>query len=126
MLLTTLIHDYFDSFSGKEKTREAISAYVTDEALFQHIEMFESGFPLYQVKAEDIIEQGDRVAVRALFTGVHQGEFNGIPATGKTVQLQFMAIYRFEGGKIVEHWLEGDQLAMLTQLGVMSTEATPA
>ena len=100
--------------------------YVADEALFQHIEMFEKGFPLYQVRAEDVIEQGDRVAVRALFTGRHQGEFNGIAATGRTVQMPFMAIYRFEGGKIVEHWLEANHLALLAQLGVMSTEAAPA
>jgi predicted ester cyclase len=125
MLLTSLIHDYFDSFSGKQKTRESVSAYVADESLFQHIEIFEKGFPLYQVKAEDIIEQGDRVAVRVLFTGTHSGEFNGIPATGKTVQLPFIVIYRFEGGKIAEHWLEANHLALLAQLGVMSTEATP-
>lgn len=126
MLLTSLIHDYFDSFSGKEKTRTSLSAYVADESLFQHIEMFEKGFPLYEIKAEDIVEQGDKVAVRALFAGTHSGEFNGIPATGKTVQLPFIAIYRFEGGKIVEHWLEANHLALLGQLGVMTTEATHA
>ena len=103
-----------------------MSACVADEALFEHIEMFEHAFPLYEVKAEDVIEEGDRVGVRALFTGVHQGEFRGIPATGKTVQMPFIAIYRFEGGKIVKHWLEANQLAILTQLEVMNAEATTA
>ena len=126
MLLTSLIHDYFDSFSGKEKSREALSTFVADEALFQHIEMFENAFPLYEIAASDIIEQGDIVAVRACVNGTHSGDFNGIAATGKTIQLQFIAIYRFEGGKIVEHWLEANHLALLTQLGVMNTQTEPA
>ena len=126
MLLQTILLDFWDSLSGKEKTRETLQPYVTDEALYQHVEMFEKGFPHYQLKAEDIIEQGDKVVVRARFQGTHNGEFNEIPATGKSVDLPFMIIYRFEGGKIAEHWMEANHLALLTQLGVMKTEAATA
>ena len=126
MLLKTLLLDFWDSASGKPKTREMLLPYVTDEALYQHVEMFEKGFPEYRLKAEDIVEQDDKVAVRARFMGTHNGEFNGIPATGKTVDLPFMIIYRFEGGKIAEHWLEANHLALLTQLGVMNTEPATA
>jgi predicted ester cyclase len=66
------------------------------------------------------------VVVRARFNGTHNGEFNGIPARGKTVDLPFIIIYRFEGGKIAEHWLEANHLVLLTQLGVMNTEAASA
>jgi predicted ester cyclase len=126
MLLQTLLLDFWDAISGKNKTRESLHPYITDEALHQHVEMFEKGFPQYRLKADDIIEQGDKVAVRARFMGTHNGEFNGIPATGKSVELPFMIIYRFEGGKIAEHWLETNHLALLTQLGVMNTEAATA
>jgi predicted ester cyclase len=126
MLLKTILLDFWDSVSGKPKTRESLQPYVTDEALYEHVEMFEKGFPAYRLKAEDIIEQNDKVVVRARFTGTHNGEFNGIPATGKTVDLPFIIIYRFEGGKIAEHWLEANLLVLLTQLGVMNTEAANA
>jgi predicted ester cyclase len=99
MLLKTVLLDFWDSISGKTKTREMLQPYVTDEALYQHVEMFEKGFPQYRLKAEDIIEQGDKVVVRARFNGTHNGEFNGIPATGKTVDLPFIIIYRFEAAR---------------------------
>ena len=126
MLLQTILLDFWDTISGKSKTRSLLQPYVTDEALYQHVEMFEGGFPQYRVKAEDIIEQGDKVVVRALFSGTDTGEFNGIPATGKSVELPFIIIYRFENGKIAQHWLEANHLALLTQLGVMNTEAATA
>lgn len=103
-----------------------LTPYATDEALFQHVEMFEKGFPKYRLKAEDIIEQGDKVVVRARISGTHLGEFNGIPATGRSIDLPFMIIYRFEGGKIAEHWMEANHLALLTQLGVINAAAQSA
>ncbi len=126
MLLKSILLDFWDAASGKEKTRDVLAPYVTDEALYQHVEMFEKGFPKYQLKAEDIIEENDKVVVRARFTGTHLGEFNGIPATGRTVELPFIIIYRMEGGKIAQHWLEANHLALLTQLGVLNTESEPA
>ena len=126
MLLQTILLDFWDAVSGKRKTRETLQPYVTDEALYQHVELFEKGFPQYRLKAEDVIEQGDKVVARAHFTGTHNGEFNGIPATGKAVELPFIIIYRFEDGKIAEHWLEANHLSLLTQLGVMNTEAATA
>ena len=88
--------------------------------------MFEKGFPRYRLVAEDMIEGDDKVVVRARFLGTHTGDFNGIAATGKSVDLPFMIIYRIEAGKIAEHWLESNHLVLLTQLGVMQREAQPA
>lgn len=126
MLLQSILLDFWDALSGKEKTREMLLPYATDEGLYQHVEMFEKGFPKYRLKAEDIIEQGDKVVVRARISGTHLGEFNGIPPTGRSIDLPFMIIYRFEGGKIAEHWLEANHLALLTQLGVINAEAQTA
>jgi predicted ester cyclase len=126
MLLQSILLDFWDSVNGREKTREMLTPYATDEALFQQVELFEKGFPMYRLKAEDIIEQGDKVVVRARISGTHLGEFNGIPATGRSIDLPFMIIYRFEGGKIAEHWMEANHLALLTQLGVINAAAQSA
>lgn len=126
MLLQSLLLHFWDAISGKTKTRESLQPYMTDEALYQHVEMFEKGFPQYRLKADDIIEQGDKVVVRARFMGTHNGEFNGIPATGKSVELPFIIIYRFEGSRIAEHWLQANHLELLTQMGVMNAEVATA
>jgi predicted ester cyclase len=125
MILKTLIQDFWDSVGGKPKTRELLAPYVSDEALYQHVEMFEKGFPNYRLKGEDFIEENDKVMVRARFLGTHNGDFNGIAATGKSVDLSFMIVYRMEGGKIAEHWLETNHLELMTQLGVMNKEIEP-
>ena len=51
------------------------------------------------------------------FRGTHEQPFQGIPATGKTVVLTGIAIWRVEDGKIVESWHEMDNLGLLQQLG---------
>ena len=51
--------------------------------------------------------------------GTHQGEFNGIPATGKKVSIEMMDRVRTRDGKAVEHWGCSDDLGMMTQLGVI-------
>ena len=65
---------------------------------------------------EDILAEGDRVVVRAKMSGTHQGDFMGIPATGKRIDVPFADFVRFEGGKVVEHWGATDTGAMMEQL----------
>ena len=68
---------------------------------------------------EDQIAEGDKALVRWTFRGVHRGEFMGAPATGKEVVATGMNLFRLEGGKIAELWVESDDLGELQQLGVV-------
>lgn len=68
---------------------------------------------------EDVIAEGDRVVVRWTNSGTHVGDFLGIPATGKSVTVAGIDIYRLQGGRMAEHWHVIDQLPMLQQLGVI-------
>jgi predicted ester cyclase len=57
---------------------------------------------------------------RARATGTHQSEFMGIPATGKSIDVQLVDIIRFDAdGKAIEHWGVFDALKMMQQLGVI-------
>jgi steroid delta-isomerase-like uncharacterized protein len=82
-------------------------------------QMFLSAFPDSNITVEDMLADGDKVAVRYMYTGTHQGELQGIPATGKEIAVQGILINRIVNGKIVERWEIFDQMAMLQQLGVM-------
>ncbi len=109
---------YINTLSGKVKTREVMEKYVTDEELIGHIEFFDAAFPRYEMFADEITAEGDRVVVRARFKGCHSREFNGIPATNRNVEFPFVISYNIENGKIVHHWLMADQTVLMEQLGV--------
>jgi predicted ester cyclase len=68
---------------------------------------------------EDMIAEGDKVAYRCTFRGTHQGEFMGIPPTGKVVTYTCIYIDRFAGGKWVEEWGSIDLLGLMQQLGAI-------
>jgi steroid delta-isomerase-like uncharacterized protein len=82
---------------------------------------FVNAFPDSRVTIDDMIAEGDRVVTKKTFTGTHTGEFNGIPATGNRVTVQYVDILRLRDGKIIEHWLAMDQLSFLQQLGAVPT-----
>ncbi len=75
-------------------------------------------FPKWQHKIEEIIAVGDKVITRAIDYTTHEGEFQGIPATGNKVEFGVIIIYRIDDGKIVEMREEGDMLGFMQQLGM--------
>jgi steroid delta-isomerase-like uncharacterized protein len=66
---------------------------------------------------EDMVADGDTVAVRYTMTGTHRGEFAGVPPTGTAVLAQSMAFYRLADGQIVEERAQLDMLGIIQQLG---------
>jgi predicted ester cyclase len=81
--------------------------------------VFQVGFPDAHWTLEDMIAEGDKVVSRFTMRGTHQGEFFGIPPTGKQVTVTGMAIVRLSGGKIVHQRISNDDLGMMQQLGVI-------
>ena len=82
------------------------------------IEMIRSAFPDVQMSIDEAIAEGDALAIRSTTRGTHDGEFMGMPATGKKVEVAGYDIVHFEDGKVTEHWGVIDTGAMLEQLGV--------
>jgi steroid delta-isomerase-like uncharacterized protein len=77
-------------------------------------------FPDLQVTVEDVIAEGDKVVCRNTVTGTHQGEYRGLPPTGKAVSYNEIFIFRFADGRIAEIWGVVDVLTQLRQLGASS------
>jgi steroid delta-isomerase-like uncharacterized protein len=76
-------------------------------------------FPDLTGTVEDVVTEGDRVAVRLTARGTHTGPLMGLPPTGKSVSFAGMEIFRVTGGKIVESWGQFDALSLLRQLGAI-------
>lgn len=87
------------------------------EGLKRAAEGFRSGFPDRRMLVEDIICEGDKVAVRVMQQGTHKSVFQGINPTGKQVNVTAIAIFRVADGKIAEEWLSSDRLGLLQQIG---------
>ena len=66
---------------------------------------------------DDVIAEGDRVAVRLTSHAVQVGPFMGLPPSGKPYTIGEMHIFRIRDGKVAEHWHEADFLGMMRQLG---------
>jgi steroid delta-isomerase-like uncharacterized protein len=79
-----------------------------------------AAFPDLEVTIEDLVADGDRVAVRTRLRGTHVGPLYGSPGTGKTVSIEAMAFFRILGGLIVEEWLVADQPSLLRQIRTTS------
>ncbi len=78
-----------------------------------------AAFPDMHITIDDMIAEGDRVVTRITARGTHQGEFMGMPPTGKQITLTSFDIVRVVGGKQVEHWGQMDMMGLMQQLGVM-------
>ena len=81
--------------------------------------LFRSAFPDQQAVAEDIIADGDRVVIRWSTTGTHQGEFMGVPATGKPINIGGITIVRVADGLVIEDWTEMDAVGLMQQIGAI-------
>ena len=86
------------------------------EGIKDAIKAHRDAFPDWQEHVEDIVAEGDRVAVRFTASGTQRRPFAGIPATGRMVTVREVSFYRLRDGKIVEQWGMPDINGMLTQL----------
>ena len=80
---------------------------------------FRSAFPEMEVRVEDTVAEGDKVAARCLVRGKHQSDSLGFAATGQATEFTGITIVRIENGKIVEAWNNFDFMTMYKQLGAL-------
>jgi steroid delta-isomerase-like uncharacterized protein len=92
----------------------------TKDGVLEFFRMYRAAFPDLRMDPEDVLASGDKVVARVRATGTHQGEFMGLPPTGKRVDVQLIDIIRFDDdGLAREHWGVVDVMAMMQQLGAV-------
>jgi steroid delta-isomerase-like uncharacterized protein len=83
------------------------------------IERVSKGLSDAAFSIEDMIAEGDRVAVRLTAGARQTGEFMGIPPSGKSYKIGEIHIFRIRDGKVSEHWHQFDSMGMMSQLGAL-------
>ena len=91
----------------------------TFEEIIQSCRDVVAAFPDFSSTIEDIIAEGDKVAIRELWRGTNKGDIEalGIKATGKEVTLEIICIFRIKEGKVAETWEIFDMMSFMNQLG---------
>jgi steroid delta-isomerase-like uncharacterized protein len=85
------------------------------------VSMIRGGMLDLRVVIDDMIAEGDRVAVRYTIEGTHEGELFGVPPTGRRLSIESCTVEQVSDGKIREHWRVTDTLDMMQQLGAIPT-----
>jgi steroid delta-isomerase-like uncharacterized protein len=85
----------------------------------QLVVAYRTAYPDVHVTVEDMIVGRDRVVVRWTSHGTNTGEFMGMPATGRSVDVDGISIFRIRDARVAEEWEGFDTLAMMQQLGVV-------
>ncbi len=127
-----LVREHYESFVHKqdaEAVRRQLAADFVDhemppgtppgpEAALQYRAVLHAAFPDLRIKIEDIVAEGDLVAVRASWTGTHRGPLPmmPVPATNRAFAFTGMVFWRIRDGKIVERWATIDRLGLQQQL----------
>lgn len=83
----------------------------------QGVEMMKRAFPDLHARIDDIVAAQDRVALRLTLAATHTGEFQGVAATGRTVEYVSHEFYRIADGLIAEEWICSDMAGLFRQLG---------
>ncbi len=85
----------------------------------QSMVMVHAAFPDLEFEIEDLIAEGDRVAMRSRVTGTHKGEIAGIQPTGNRVSVNTIHIFRIASARIAENWDIADLLGLMQQIGAV-------
>ena len=128
----TLAQDMFDSMAGGVDVDAMIDRFMaedfveheaipgmdnTRETPRQLFTMMLAAFPDFRATVHDILQDGDKVVARVTFSGTHQGEFMGVPASGNQVQWDAIDIIQYRDDKAVAHWGVMDMAAAMAQMG---------
>src|SRR5712691_1667871 len=90
------------------------------EGFIQRSARLEAASPDLHVHLGEVVAaQDDKVITRSHWTGTHEGEFMGVPASGASVEVKFIDIWQIENGLLAESWVRMDFLALMQQVGAV-------
>ncbi|HZO78826.1 MAG TPA: ester cyclase [Solirubrobacteraceae bacterium] len=93
------------------------------EGTRQFFTTFRAAFPDMRMDAHDVLVDGDLVCVRSTMSGTHEGNFMGMPPSGKRFEVTGIDLIRVRDGQVTEHWGVMDAMKMMQQLGAIPEQA---
>ncbi len=133
-----LFERYFDEVANKDNLDLADEIFAQDylhhdpanpdprpmagsQAVKDHLTSLKGAFPDLVFDIDDIVTEGDGIVVRWTARGTNTGDYFGMPATGKPIEITGMNTWVTRDGKAIEGWVNRDDMGLLQQLGVIPT-----
>lgn len=129
-----VVRRYFDTFNAGDFSHldEIVTADYGDrlegqapgiDVIRNYLKGLKASFPDFTWTIEQIIAEGDRVAVMNRVSGTHRNDFGGMKGTGNKVDFRAFQIYRIQNGKLAEHWEVADFATFQSQLSATPKES---
>jgi steroid delta-isomerase-like uncharacterized protein len=126
-LYQSFIHEVFNEGRLESLSTLLSKSYVLQDApsetvsgadgVKQAVRLFRTAFPDMRITIEELIAEGDAVCARSVLRGTHQGEFMGIPATGRTIAMATLTLVHIIDGRLTSSCVKNDVVTLLHQLG---------
>jgi uncharacterized protein len=94
----------------------AIENPFTLDEVAENMRLLAAGFDGLRLAEEALFGQGDLVCARWRLQGIHTGDYLGLEATGRTIDVETCEIYRFGDGLVAETWTYGDPAQLFRQI----------
>ena len=109
---------YADVLNGRNL--DTVGDYFADERMVEGVRRgcfsYFEAFPDLHVSVDELIAEGERVFCRSTLTGTHDGEYKGIPATGRHVSSESAEVFRIADGKFAGYWCLSNVAGLMRQL----------
>jgi len=114
-----LVRRYYDEILNARKL-ETLGSYWADEQMIEPVRRgcfsYFTAFPDLHCSVEELVAEGDRVFCRSTMTGTHDGEYKGIPPTGRHVTAESAEVFRIVDGKFAGYWCLANVAGLMRQL----------
>jgi predicted ester cyclase len=114
----TVVERYVADVLGGARP-EAAAELVADDTLLRRGALFRAAFPDVGISTKLVVSDREAVGVTLSARGTHTGPFQGVAPTGRSWSATCSALYRVVDGRIVDHWVNWDLLAILEQIGAV-------
>ncbi len=111
--------DVADEIVGPEFSPQEKELEPGPEGMKAYVDAYHAGFPDLRYDVNDMVAEGNQVAVRWTMSGLHEGEFMGISPTAEGIFIQGMALFNVQEDKLSQGWIIYDHMALYEKLGVL-------
>ena len=117
---------YDDVLNGRNL--DAVAEYFVGEQMIEGVKRgcfsYFQSFPDLHVSIDELVAEGDRVFCRSTMTGTHDGEYKGIPPTGRHIASESAEVFRVVDGKFLGYWCLSNVAGLMRQLTEERVAAT--
>jgi len=122
-----VVRDYYERvLNGRDL--DAVAEFFADERMVEGVKAgcfrYFEAFPDLHVALDELIAEGDRVFLRSTMTGTHDGEYKGIPPTGRHIAAESAEVFRVVDGRFVGYWCLANVAGLMRQLTEEPVSAT--